>query len=79
MPEPMIRTTRLTQFFDGMTALDAQSIDIARTRTSSAVLSYGKLVYHVRFEAVTARYGDDAALEKLYLSLTPVGRRAEVA
>jgi ABC-2 type transport system ATP-binding protein len=53
--------------------------EIARTCTSIAVLSHGKLVYHDRMEAVTARYGDDAALEDLYLSLTPVGRLAGVA
>ena len=48
--------------------------EIAKTCTSIAVLSHGKLVYHDRIEAVTARYGDDAALEELYLSLTPIGR-----
>jgi ABC-2 type transport system ATP-binding protein len=53
--------------------------EIAKTCTSIAVLSHGKLVYHDRIEAVTSRYGDDAALEELYLSLTPVGRLAEVA
>jgi ABC-2 type transport system ATP-binding protein len=53
--------------------------EIAKTCTSIAVLSHGKLVYHDRIEAVTARYGDDAALEELYLSLTPQGRLAEVA
>ncbi len=53
--------------------------EIAKTCTSIAVLSHGKLVFHDRIEAVTARYGDDTALEDLYLSLTPVGRLAEVA
>lgn len=53
--------------------------EIAKTCTSIAVLSHGKLVYHDRIEAVTARYGDDAALEELYLSLTPAGRPAEAA
>lgn len=53
--------------------------EIAKTCTSIAVLSHGKLVFHDRIEAVTARYGDDAALEELYLSLTPVGRLAEEA
>ena len=53
--------------------------EIAKTCTSIAVLSHGKLVYHDRIGAVTARYGDDMALEELYLSLTPVGRLAEVA
>lgn len=53
--------------------------EIAKTCTSIAVLSHGKLVYHDRMEAVTARYADDAALEDLYMSLTPVGRLVEVA
>lgn len=53
--------------------------EIAKTRTSVAVLSHGQLVYHDQIEAVTARYGDDAALEELSLSLTPVGRLAVVA
>jgi ABC-2 type transport system ATP-binding protein len=53
--------------------------EIAKTCTSIAVLSHGKLVYHDQIDAVTARYGDDAALEELYLSLTPQGRLAEVA
>ena len=53
--------------------------EMAKTCPSIAVLSHGKLVFHDRIEAVTARYGDDAALEELYLSLTPVGRLAEVA
>ena len=43
------------------------------------LVSHGKLVFHDRIEAVTARYCGDAALEELYLSLTPVGRLAEVA
>jgi ABC-type multidrug transport system ATPase subunit len=30
MPEPMIRLNRLTQSFDGMTAVDALSMDIAK-------------------------------------------------
>jgi ABC-2 type transport system ATP-binding protein len=53
--------------------------EIAKTCTSIGVLSHGRLVYHDKMEAVTARYGDDTALEELYLSLTPVGRLAEVA
>ncbi len=53
--------------------------EIAKTCSSIAVLSHGKLVYHDRIEAVTARYGDDTALEDLYLSLTPVGRLAGAA
>jgi ABC-2 type transport system ATP-binding protein len=50
--------------------------EIAKTCTSIGVLSHGKLVFHDRIEAVTARYGDDTALEDLYLSLTPIGRVA---
>lgn len=53
--------------------------EIAKTCTSIGVLSHGKLVYHDTIQAVSARYGDDAALEELYLSLTPVGRLAGVA
>lgn len=53
--------------------------EIAKTCTSIAVLSHGKLVFHDRIEAVTARYGDEAALEDLYLSLAPVDRLDEVA
>lgn len=53
--------------------------EIARTCTSIGVLSHGRLVYHDTMKAVTARYGDDAALEELYLSLTPVGRLAGAA
>lgn len=53
--------------------------EIAKTCTSIAVLSHGRLVFHDRIDAVTDRYGDDVALEELYLSLTPVGRLAEVA
>ena len=45
--------------------------EIAKTCTSIAVLSHGRLVFHDRIEAVTARLGDDASLEALYLSLEP--------
>jgi ABC-2 type transport system ATP-binding protein len=53
--------------------------EIARTCTSIGVLSHGRLVYHDTMQAVTARYGSEAALEELYLSLTPVGRLAGAA
>ncbi len=53
--------------------------EIAKTCTSIGVLSHGKLIYHDRIGAVTARYGDDAALEELYLSLIPVGDLAGAA
>ena len=52
--------------------------EIAQTCTSIAVLGHGRLIFHDRVETVTARYGDAAAIEALYLSLTPQGRLAEV-
>jgi ABC-2 type transport system ATP-binding protein len=51
--------------------------EIAQTCTSIAVLGHGRLIFHDRVEAVTARYGDAAAIEALYLSLTPQGRLAD--
>jgi ABC-2 type transport system ATP-binding protein len=45
--------------------------EVARSCTSIGVLSHGKLVYHDRMEAVAARYGDEASLEELYLSVAP--------
>ena len=51
--------------------------EIAQTCTSIAVLGHGRLIFHDRVEAVTARYGDAAAIEELYLSLTPQGRLAD--
>ena len=53
--------------------------EIAQTCTSIAVLGHGRLIFHDRVEAVTARYGDAAAIEELYLSLTPQGRLAGAA
>jgi ABC-2 type transport system ATP-binding protein len=53
--------------------------EIARTCTSIGVLSHGRLIYHDTMQAVTERYGDDTALEELYLSLSPVGRLAGAA
>ena len=50
--------------------------EIAQTCTSIAVLGHGRLIFHDRVETVTARYGDAAAIEALYLSLTPQGRLA---
>ena len=41
-------------------------------------MNHGKLVFHDRIDAVTTRDGDDAALEKLYLSVNLVGRLAVV-
>ena len=50
--------------------------EVARGCTSIGVLSHGRLVFHDRIEAVSARYGDETALEELYLSVVP---DAEVA
>ena len=50
--------------------------EIAKTCTSIGVLNHGKLVFHDQIGAVMTRYGDDAALEALYLSVTPVGKLA---
>ena len=47
--------------------------EIAQTCSSIAVLGHGRLIYHDQVAAVTARYGDAAAIEALYLSLTPQG------
>jgi ABC-2 type transport system ATP-binding protein len=43
--------------------------EVARTCTSIGVLAQGRLVYHDRMEAVTAKYGDERALEELYLGV----------
>jgi ABC-2 type transport system ATP-binding protein len=43
--------------------------EVARTCTSIGVLAHGRLVYHDRMEAVTAKYGDERALEELYLGV----------
>ena len=48
--------------------------EIAQSCTSIGVLGHGRLIFHDRVEAVTARYGDAAAIEALYLSLAPQGR-----
>ena len=53
--------------------------EIAKTCTSIGVLSHGRLVYHDSIEAVTKRFGDDAALEELYLSVVPVQSNGEAA
>lgn len=45
--------------------------EVARSCSSIGVLSHGRLVFHDRIEAVSARYGDEAALEELYLSVVP--------
>jgi len=64
--------TRLNREFGMTIFMNTHLIsEIAKTCTSIAVLSHGRLVFNDRIEAVTARYGDDAALEELYLSVTP--------
>ncbi len=45
--------------------------EVAKTCTSIAVLNQGRLVYQDTIGAVMKRFGDDAALESLYLSLVP--------
>lgn len=45
--------------------------EIAKTCTSIGVLNQGALVYHDDIEAAMSTYGDDVALEALYLSVTP--------
>ncbi|CAI9418728.1 putative ABC transporter ATP-binding protein NosF [Pleomorphomonas sp. T1.2MG-36] len=58
---------------DGMTIFMNTHVlsEVARSCTSIGVLSHGRLVFHDRIEAVSARYGDEAALEELYLSVVP--------
>lgn len=64
--------TRLNREFGITIFMNTHLIsEIAKTCTSIAVLNHGRLVFHDRIVAVTARYGDDAALEDLYLSVTP--------
>lgn len=45
--------------------------EVSKTCTSIAVLNQGQLVYHDTIDAVMRRFGDDAALEALYLKLVP--------
>ena len=45
--------------------------EVAKTCTSIAVLNRGSLVYQDSIGAVMKRFGDDTALETLYLSLVP--------
>jgi ABC-2 type transport system ATP-binding protein len=52
--------------------------EISRTCTSIGVLNQGELVFRDTIEKVTARYGDDSALEDLYLSVTPVQSQGAV-
>ena len=45
--------------------------EVSKTCTSIAVLNQGRLVYQDAIGAVMKRFGDDTALESLYLSLVP--------
>lgn len=53
--------------------------EIAKTCTSIGVLNQGQLVFRDSIEVVTKRYGDDASLEELYLSVVPVKPDGEAA
>lgn len=50
--------------------------EVAKSCTSIGILGHGRLTFHDTIGVVTERYGDDAALEELYLSLSPMGRLA---
>ena len=50
--------------------------EVSKTCTSIGVLSHGSLVYQDSIGAVMQRFGDDAELEAMYLSLTPAARHA---
>ncbi|HHB81440.1 MAG TPA: ABC transporter ATP-binding protein, partial [Aliiroseovarius sp.] len=53
--------------------------EIAKTCTSIGVLNHGQLVFRDTIDVVMSRYGDDAALEELYLSVVPVNANGEAA
>lgn len=53
--------------------------EIAKTCTSIGVLNHGQLVFRDSIDVVMARYGDDAALEELYLSVVPISSKGEAA
>jgi len=53
--------------------------EIAKTCTSIGVLNHGQLVFHDTIDVVMSRYGDDAALEELYLSVVPINVKGEAA
>ena len=46
--------------------------EVSKTCTSIGVLNQGKLVFHDTLKGVLAKFGDDTALEQLYLSVTPM-------
>jgi ABC-2 type transport system ATP-binding protein len=45
--------------------------EVSKTCTSIGVLNQGKLVFHDTLKGVLAKFGDDTALEQLYLSMAP--------
>ena len=53
--------------------------EIAKTCTSIGVLNHGQLVFHDTIDVVMSRYGDEAALEELYLSVVPINVKGEAA
>ena len=53
--------------------------EIAKTCTSIGVLNHGQMVFHDTLEKVTEWYGDDSALEALYLSVVPLAANGEAA
>lgn len=63
---------------DGMTIFMNTHLlgEVARTCTSIGILSHGRLVFQDRIDAVSHLYGNDNALEALYLSVLPEAGRA---
>ncbi|MTH66126.1 MULTISPECIES: ABC transporter ATP-binding protein [Paracoccaceae] len=63
---------------DGMTIFMNTHLlgEVARTCTSIGILSHGRLVFQDRIDTVNNLYGDEQALEALYLSVLPEAGRA---
>ena len=63
---------------DGMTIFMNTHLlgEVARTCNSIGILSHGRLVFQDRIDAVSHLYGDEKALEALYLSVLPETERA---
>ncbi len=63
---------------DGMTIFMNTHLlgEVARTCTSIGILSHGRLVFQDRIDAVSHLYGNENALEALYLSVLPEAGRA---
>ncbi|GAB4387313.1 MAG: hypothetical protein Kow0045_18610 [Albidovulum sp.] len=53
--------------------------EIAKSCTSIGVLNHGRLVFRDSIDVVMKRYGDEEALEELYLSVVPVDAKGEAA